>query len=64
MGILEIIGVILLLFVVYNDIVAANYSDLILLTGSITLMTLVLRNFGLGIIVGIPIATLFGNLAV
>jgi hypothetical protein len=64
MGILEIIGVILLLFVVYNDIVAANYSDLILLTGSITLMTLVLRNFGLGIIVGIPIATLFGNLVV
>jgi hypothetical protein len=64
MDILEIIGVILLLFVVYNDIVAANYSDLILLTGSITLMTLVLRNFGLGILVGIPIATLFGNLVV
>jgi len=64
MGILEIICIILLLFVVYNDLVAANYTALIILTGSITLMTLVLRNVGLGILVGIPLAMLFGNLVV
>ena len=64
MGILEIIGIILLLFVIYRDLVTANYSELILLAGSVTLMILLLRNTGLGIIVGIPIATIFGNLVV